>query len=200
MAVGVENGRLIVEPQQRPRYTLEELLAASDYSSPPPEERRVGRRSGHGSRALEKRGDIYTVSLDPTVGHEQRGHRPVLIVSPTAFNQATKLPVVLPIRRLAENSPAAWVLLSLSPAFARGIVRCDQPRVLDIEEARQPAKKSNRPATELLDEVLAKTITLFSVNPKSGIRHDKKMDRDAQCPERMIASSWRNCDIFIATR
>jgi antitoxin ChpS len=40
VAVNVENGRLIVEPQQRPRYTLEDLLAASDYSQPlPPEER-----------------------------------------------------------------------------------------------------------------------------------------------------------------
>jgi antitoxin ChpS len=40
VAVDVENGRLIVEPQQRPRYTLEDLLAASDYSQPlPPEER-----------------------------------------------------------------------------------------------------------------------------------------------------------------
>jgi len=29
-----------------------------------------------------KRGDIYLVSLDPTAGHEQRGSRPVVIVSP----------------------------------------------------------------------------------------------------------------------
>lgn len=40
VAVDVENGRLIVEPQSRPRYTLEELLSASDYSQPhTPEER-----------------------------------------------------------------------------------------------------------------------------------------------------------------
>jgi antitoxin ChpS len=40
VAVDVENGRLIVEPKLRPRYTLAELLAASDYSQPlPPEER-----------------------------------------------------------------------------------------------------------------------------------------------------------------
>jgi antitoxin ChpS len=40
VAVDVEDGRLIVEPQRKPRYTLEELLAASDYSQPqPPEER-----------------------------------------------------------------------------------------------------------------------------------------------------------------
>ncbi len=36
----VDNGRLIVEPHPRRRYTLAELLAASDYSQPlTPEER-----------------------------------------------------------------------------------------------------------------------------------------------------------------
>jgi antitoxin ChpS len=30
----VDNGRLVVEPRVRPRYTLAELLAASDYSQP----------------------------------------------------------------------------------------------------------------------------------------------------------------------
>jgi antitoxin ChpS len=40
VAIDVEDGRLIVEPHIRPRYTLEELLAASDYNQPqPPEER-----------------------------------------------------------------------------------------------------------------------------------------------------------------
>jgi antitoxin ChpS len=38
--VDVENGRLIVEPKPRLRYTLEELLAQSDYSQPvSPEDR-----------------------------------------------------------------------------------------------------------------------------------------------------------------
>ena len=40
VGVAVEKGRLVVEPQTRPRYTLDDLLAASDYSRPqPPEER-----------------------------------------------------------------------------------------------------------------------------------------------------------------
>jgi antitoxin ChpS len=34
VSVDVEGGRLIVQPKQRPRYTLAELLAASDYSQP----------------------------------------------------------------------------------------------------------------------------------------------------------------------
>ncbi|MBQ9619305.1 MAG: type II toxin-antitoxin system PemK/MazF family toxin, partial [Neisseriaceae bacterium] len=44
-----------------------------------------------------KRGDIWLVSLDPSVGHEQAGSRPVLIISPDKFNQASGLPIVLPI-------------------------------------------------------------------------------------------------------
>ena len=63
-----------------------------------------------------KRGDIYLVSLDPTEGREQRGSRPVLLVSPTEFNEATKLPVVLPItnggdfaRRLGFAVPLIWL-------------------------------------------------------------------------------------------
>lgn len=40
VGLAVDGGRLVVEPQTRPRYTLAELLAVSDYSQPqPPEER-----------------------------------------------------------------------------------------------------------------------------------------------------------------
>lgn len=40
VSVGVSDGRLVVEPQPKPRYTLEELLALSDFSQPPTEEDR----------------------------------------------------------------------------------------------------------------------------------------------------------------
>ena len=38
--LAVDNGRLVIEPRLRPRYTLAELLAASDYSRPQPAEER----------------------------------------------------------------------------------------------------------------------------------------------------------------
>ena len=40
VGLSVEGGRLVVEPSPRPRYTLAELLAASDYSTPQPAEER----------------------------------------------------------------------------------------------------------------------------------------------------------------
>jgi len=40
VGVAVADGRLIVEPTPRPRYTMAELLAESDYSQPQPAEER----------------------------------------------------------------------------------------------------------------------------------------------------------------
>ena len=36
----IDNGCLVVDPRPRPRYSLAELLAASDYSQPQPAEER----------------------------------------------------------------------------------------------------------------------------------------------------------------
>ena len=40
VGLAVDGGRLVIEPQPRPRYTMAELLAASDYSQPQPLEER----------------------------------------------------------------------------------------------------------------------------------------------------------------
>jgi antitoxin ChpS len=34
VGLAIDQGRLVVEPKPRPRYTLAELLAASDYAQP----------------------------------------------------------------------------------------------------------------------------------------------------------------------
>jgi mRNA interferase ChpB len=106
-----------------------------------------------------KRGEIYMVSLDPTMGHEQQGQRPVLIVSPTAFNEATKVPVVLPITSGGEFARRIGFAVRLSGTKTTGVVRCDQPRVLDI--AARGGRKVDALPAEILEEVLAKVGTLF---------------------------------------
>jgi antitoxin ChpS len=40
VGMAIDGGRLVIEPNPRPRYTLAELLAASDYSQPQPPEQR----------------------------------------------------------------------------------------------------------------------------------------------------------------
>ena len=103
-----------------------------------------------------KRGDIWLVSLDPTAGHEQQGTRPVLIVSPEAFNRLTGTPVVLPITTGGSFARRRGFAVSLEGAGTRtkGVIRCDQPRALDLG-----ARKGRRVDTvpeHLIDDVLAR--------------------------------------------
>lgn len=44
-----------------------------------------------------RRGEVYWADLDPIRGHEQAGHRPVLILSSTRSNTFNKLSIALPI-------------------------------------------------------------------------------------------------------
>ncbi len=106
-----------------------------------------------------KRGDIYMVSLNPTQGREQQGHRPVLIISPTAFNAATKLPVVLPITNGGTFARRIGFAVEITGIKTTGLIRCDQPRVLDITE--RGGRKVDTLPTALLDDVLARVATLF---------------------------------------
>jgi|SRR5690349_7671003 mRNA-degrading endonuclease toxin of MazEF toxin-antitoxin module len=109
-----------------------------------------------------ERGDIYLVSLDPTQGHEQRGRRPVLVVSPGAFNRLVKVPIVLSITSGGSFARTAGFAVSLASAGTRttGVVRCDQPRALDLG-ARGGRKLESVPAG-IVDEVLAKLAPLFA--------------------------------------
>ena len=77
-----------------------------------------------------QRGEISLVARDPAAGHEQKSRRPVLIVSPEAFNRVTRVPVVLPItsgESFARTAGFAVQLIGQEPK-TMGVVRCDQPR------------------------------------------------------------------------
>jgi mRNA interferase ChpB len=106
-----------------------------------------------------KRGDIYLVSLDPTEGREQRGSRPVLVVSPSEFNEATKLPVICPITSGGDFARRVGFAVPVTGIKTTGVVRCDQPRVLDLD-ARNARKVDTLPAA-IMEEVLAKLAPIF---------------------------------------
>jgi mRNA interferase ChpB len=107
-----------------------------------------------------KRGDVYLVSLDPTAGHEQRGMGPVLVVSPDAFNKITKAPIVVPITSGGNFARLSGFTVELIGSKTKGVVRCDQPRALDL--GARKAKKLESISSEIMDDVLAKLITLIS--------------------------------------
>lgn len=105
------------------------------------------------------RGDIYLVSLDPTEGREQRGSRPFLVVSPSEFNEATKLPVICPITSGGNFARRIRFAVPITGIKTTGVVRCDQPRVLDF--GARNARKVDTLPPPIMDEVLAKLATIF---------------------------------------
>lgn len=119
------------------------------------------RQAGGPGTHLMERGDIYVVSLDPTEGHEQKGRRPVLVVSPAAFNRVTGVPVILPITTGGAFARTAGFAVSLVGAGTEtaGVVRCDQPRALDLRARR--GKRIERVPEHIVDEVLAKVSPIF---------------------------------------
>lgn len=106
-----------------------------------------------------RRGDVYMVDLEPTQEREQRGHRPVVIVSPDDFNRATGLPVILPIANGGDFARRIGFAVPLTGLRTTGVVRCDQPRVLDLN-IRNGRKVESLPQAAM-EEILAKAATIF---------------------------------------
>lgn len=106
-----------------------------------------------------ERGDIYKVSLDPIEGREQAGYRPVLIVSPAAFNRVTNAPLVVPITGGGGFARMAGfaVPLSGSGTETTGVVRCDQIRALDLRtrQARRVERAPDVIVAEVLNRIAA---------------------------------------------
>ena len=108
-----------------------------------------------------KRGEIYFVSLDPTLGREQQGMRPVLIVSPEAFNNINRMPWVVPITSSGAFARNAGFAVPLAGAGTQttGFVLCNQLRSLDL--AARNGRRVESVPQHIQDDVLARLRTLF---------------------------------------
>ena len=80
------------------------------------------------------RGDIVWADLDPTRGHEQSGHRPVLVISQSVFNERSGTVIAV---ALTSQEPRAGFPLTLELTKTklpkRSWVKISQIRVLAVE-------------------------------------------------------------------
>jgi mRNA interferase ChpB len=77
----------------------------------------------------------------------------------TAVDKATKLPVICPVTSGGEFARRIGFAVPLAGIKTSGVIRCDQPRVLDLG-ARQAQKIDALPASTM-EEVLAKLAPIF---------------------------------------
>ena len=59
---------------------------------------------------IPKQKDIVFLDFNPTIGHEQKGYRPALIVSNNVFNKNTKMVIVCPITSNEKEFPTHYLL------------------------------------------------------------------------------------------
>ncbi len=75
-----------------------------------------------------KRGEVWLVTLDPTVGREIRKTRPCVIVSPDELNQRAPLMIVAP---LTSGSHPTRFRVSVTFKGKDGLILPDQVRAVD---------------------------------------------------------------------
>jgi mRNA interferase MazF len=102
------------------------------------------------ARYVPKQGDFVVVNFDPQSGHEQRGRRPALVVSKTAFNRHTGMAMLCPITNTFRNFP--FHVPVPSGLKLSGYIMVEQIKSIDYASRR--AKFIARASQPVLDQVL----------------------------------------------
>jgi len=80
-------------------------------------------------RYIPNRGDVVWLNFTPQSGHEQKGPRPALVLSPKQYNSKVGLAVFCPITSNKKGYPFEVVILNTKKI--NGVVLSDQVKSLD---------------------------------------------------------------------
>jgi mRNA interferase MazF len=106
---------------------------------------------------LVSRGEIWLVTLDPTVGSEIRKSRPCVVVSPPEMHDYLRTVIVAPMTTKSRPAPFR---IPLSHGGKKGLILLDQLRAVDkVRLAKKMGSVSAKTlslALDTLQEVFAK--------------------------------------------
>lgn len=107
---------------------------------------------------VPERGDAVWLNFTPQAGREQAGHRPGLVLSPSAYNKRTGLALICPITSRGKDYPFESSL----PAGLeiQGVVLSDHLRSLDWRDRR--AVFITKVPNEVVEEAAAKVTALIA--------------------------------------
>lgn len=81
------------------------------------------------SSYVPPRGDTIWLVFDPQSGHEQKGRRPALVLSPREYNERVGLALVCPITSQVKGYP--FEVTITGSGAVHGVILADQVRSLD---------------------------------------------------------------------
>lgn len=102
------------------------------------------------------RGDIVWLNFTPQAGHEQKGMRPALVLSPQQYNKKTGLAVCCPITSNAKGYPFEVLV---SGKKIKGAVLSDHLKNLDWKVRK--AKFIEKAGPTVMAECIAKISALI---------------------------------------
>lgn len=108
---------------------------------------------------IPQAGDVVWLEFDPQAGHEQKGKRPALVLSPAAYNAKTGLMVCCPITSQVKGYP--FEVLIEANAGVSGAVLSDQVKGLDWRARK--AKYKGRVTVDQMREVRGKIKALLGI-------------------------------------
>lgn len=103
-----------------------------------------------------KRGEIWLVNLDPTIGSEIKKTRPCVIVSPPELNQYLRTVMMAP---MTSKGFAAPFRVPVTHAGTKGLIVLDQLRSVDKQRL---VKKTGQVSAKTLGTVLKTLQELFA--------------------------------------
>ena len=105
---------------------------------------------------MVKRGDIWLVNLDPTIGSEIKKSRPCVVISPPELNSQLRTVMVAPMA--TKGFPAPF-RVPITHAGTKGLIVLDQLRTVDKSRL---AKRLGAASTKTMALVLATLQEFFA--------------------------------------
>jgi mRNA interferase MazF len=106
---------------------------------------------------IPDQGDIIYITLDPSLGHEQKGRRPAVVLSSIKYNQLTELCLVVPITSKTKGYPFETDIGS--DHKIKGYALADQIKTMSWVERK--AEFVEKVKEEILIDVCAKIKSLL---------------------------------------
>ena len=104
---------------------------------------------------MVRRGDIWLVNLDPTVGSEIQKTRPCVVVSPAELHEHLRTVIIAPMTSKGFSAPFR---VPVTHAGTKGLIVLDQLRTVD---KMRLAKKLGTISAKTLNATLAALQEIF---------------------------------------
>ena len=108
-----------------------------------------------------KRGEVYFADLDPVIGSEQGGIRPVLIIQNDLGNRFSPTVIVLPMTSRQGKAHFRTHVLLLPPMGGvkkPSVILCEQVRTLEKSRLRQYLGRLSTDKMALVEQALAAAV------------------------------------------